>query len=65
MPAYRIYKIDRDGRISSPPDVEECSDDQEAIARAEQRAYADPHEVWLNERLVAKVGLGASSQPCR
>jgi hypothetical protein len=56
MPEYRIYKIDRDGRISSPPDVEECSDDHEAIAKAEQRASTQPREVWLNERLVAKVG---------
>ncbi len=56
MPAYRIYKIDRDGRISTPPDIEVCVDDREAVAKAKQRAYSEPSEVWLNERLVAKLG---------
>jgi hypothetical protein len=64
MPAYRIYRIDRDGRISTPPDVEECADDHEAIAKATRRAYSDPREVWLNERLVAKVGAREATS-CR
>ena len=65
MPAYRIYKIDSDGRISTPPDVEECIDDHDAVAKAKRRAYLEPREVWLNERLVAKVGARESTPPCR
>ena len=56
MPAYRIYKIDPDGRISTPPDVEECHDDHEAVARAQALANVETREVWLNERLVARLG---------
>lgn len=37
MPHYRIYVTTTDGHVTAPPQVIECTDDQEAIGKAVQR----------------------------
>ena len=56
MAAYRFYCMDPDGRINMA-DWIEATDDQDAIRQArETKPEAIKCEVWLNERLVAKLG---------
>lgn len=53
MPDYRIYLFTKDGHISGPPYLAECSTDQEAIERATQviqYAYGRDIEVWEGPR---------------
>jgi len=40
MPQYRIYPIDNDGHISAPPEIVDCTDEQEAIQKAQQAVDA-------------------------
>jgi len=52
--AYRLYKLDQDGRVYSPPQIIRCEDDDAALIEA--RKYVDGHaiEIWLENR---RVGL--------
>ena len=59
MPNYRLYGLDGEGRIGLA-DWIEADDDDQAIAEAgKMRPKANRCEVWLNNRLVAKLnGFG-------
>jgi hypothetical protein len=56
MAAYRFYEIDASGR--HPFRLEECADDEEALARAERQAGEKGCvvEVWQEKRFVGKRG---------
>ena len=51
---YRLYKIDRNGRVDGPPQIVRCEDDDEALMEA--RKYVDGHaiEIWCDDK---RVGL--------
>jgi hypothetical protein len=55
--AYRLYTVDRKGKLSGPPHIVECKDD--AAAMDEARKYVDGHdiEIWRDNK---RVGLIAS-----
>lgn len=52
--AYRLYKLDHDNRVSGPPQIIECDDDDAALIEAHR--YVDGHaiEIWRNDK---RVGL--------
>lgn len=54
MPDYRVYSIYQ-GRISDPPEVVTCDNDEQAIERASKLKGRCPVELWQGERLVAKI----------
>ena len=55
MSTYRIYFIDGNDRISRPPEVIECDNDDEATGKA--LGFVDGHdvEVWSLSRLVVRL----------
>ena len=59
MPAYRLYKIDRKGRVDGPPQIVRCHDDDEALIEAHN--YVDGHaiEIWRDNK---RVGLIPSDE---
>jgi hypothetical protein len=54
MPQYRIYYIEPDGHNSTPPDVVECADEQEAIGKAAQAANGKAVELWNGPHLIMR-----------
>jgi hypothetical protein len=54
MPAYRVYAISKQGRISGPPDIIECGDDQEAIGKAALLTNGKSVELWEGSRLIVR-----------
>lgn len=57
MRHYKVYSLDRTGRIALAQDVE-CRDDLDALAWAEHAASREVLEVWQGARLVARVKPG-------
>jgi len=55
MAIYRIYVLNADGRISSPPHVVESADDREAIQRAQQFTDARLVEIWREAMRIARL----------
>ncbi len=49
--AYRIYTL-KSGRITDPPEVIECEDDDAAIKQAAAQLKNTPLEVWEGERRI-------------
>lgn len=56
MPHYRLYRLERDGHIRTPPLVVECGDDGAAVAEARKLLNDGDVEVWEGARLVARLG---------
>ena len=54
MPMYRAYFIDKDDRVESFKPVEADSD-EEALAVAKQLVNGHDVEVWLLDRMVARL----------
>jgi hypothetical protein len=52
---YRIYVLDREGRINSPPEIAICATDEEAMARAREILTSLPVEVWLGPKRVGRL----------
>ena len=52
MASYRIYVVDSEGHISSPPAAIQCNDDAEAIKAAEKACLSADVELWQNERFI-------------
>ncbi len=54
MPMYRAYLIDKDDRVESFKPVEADSDNEALVAA---RQFVDGHdvEVWLLDRMVARL----------
>jgi hypothetical protein len=55
MAQYRIYHVDPDGHISTPPEVVECQDDQEAIEKATRFVNGRDIELWERDRFVTRL----------
>lgn len=55
MIAYRIYMLDRDNRVSGPPQIIECEDDDAALIEA--RRFVDGHaiEIWRNDARIGSI----------
>jgi hypothetical protein len=54
MREYRFYTLGGDDHVARPPDIVECQDDQEAIAKALYLFDGAPIEIWDGERLVRR-----------
>ena len=55
MAVYRVYKLRDDGRISGPPHVIDCSDDDAAMREARRLLKGHVHEVWDLARFVGRI----------
>ena len=55
MPYYRIYFLDRNGRIAGPPEVIDCEDDEHAKKTARQQVDGKDVELWDGSRMVDKI----------
>ena len=50
---YRVYSLELDGHIHSPPKIIACADDADAEALSRQLLDENVIEVWQHMRLVA------------
>ena len=55
MPVYRVYKLRDDGRISGPPHVIDCRDDEAAMREARRLLEGHVCEVWDLARFVGRI----------
>jgi hypothetical protein len=53
MTVYRFYFLDKDRRVSGPPEVGTFDDDAAAIADARRQVEDETIEVWDGARRVA------------
>jgi hypothetical protein len=53
--AYRVFPVSPAGRVSGPPTVVECADDEEAIRLARRARDGQDVEIWEGARLVARL----------
>ena len=54
VPLYRIYSI-KDGHFAGPPVVVECSNDEQALAKAWGQLDKQDIELWQLDRLVTRL----------
>ena len=52
MPDYKLYRLDRAGRISGVPETFTAADDDAAIAQAEERRRGAAAELWQGRRFL-------------
>jgi hypothetical protein len=50
---YRLYLLDRGGRICETPQLFDSTDDRQALERARAIAQLQNAELWQDSRLVA------------
>jgi hypothetical protein len=55
MTVYRVYKLREDGRISGPPHVIDCRDDDAAMLEANRLLKGHVREVWDLARFVGRI----------
>ena len=55
MPDYRIYKLDKNGRVVGPAIIATCEDDDAALVVAQQYVDGLAIEVWADARRVAVI----------
>lgn len=55
MPYYRVYFLDRKGRIAGPPEIIDCEDDDHAKKTARQDHGEKDIELWDGARMVDKI----------
>lgn len=55
MTAYRIYVLDPEGHVTGPPQIVECTDDQDALRQARQCLDGKPIEVWDGSKRVGRL----------
>jgi hypothetical protein len=58
VPLYRVYFVDRSGHVSTPPEIVDAIDDQEATQKARQFVDGQDLEVWDESRLVVRIPAG-------
>lgn len=63
MPVFRVYFMDADGRTSGPPEILNCTDDQEATEKSRQFVNGRDLQLWEGARLVAKFAQGKPVEP--
>jgi hypothetical protein len=61
MPVYRVYKLRADGRVSGPPCVIDCRDDEAAMQAAEGLLKGHTREVWDLARFVGRLDPAETS----
>jgi hypothetical protein len=61
VPTYRMYTVNREGRILAPAQVVECADDREAIRRAQPLVNGHDIEIWRGARVVRRLISDAES----
>jgi len=54
MREYRIFFLDPDARITRPPQIIVCADDQEAIQKANQFIDGRDIELWEKARFIVR-----------
>ena len=54
MPEYKLYRLDRNGRIASRVEFE-AADDRQAIVEARARVADTASELWCDTRKVATL----------
>lgn len=52
--AYRLYMLDHENRVSGPPQIIECEDDDAALIEAGRYVDGQAIEIWRNDK---RVGL--------
>ena len=52
---YRIYVMDREGRVSGPSEIVTCNTDEEAVEHARQFLDDMPVEIWLGAKRVGRL----------
>lgn len=55
MTDYRVFEIDREGRVSAPAHVIRCQNDEEAVAQAAVLMAGSAIEIWAGERRVGMI----------
>jgi hypothetical protein len=55
MTVYRVYRLREDGRISGPPHVADCRDDEAAMREAHGVLKGHEGEVWDLARFVGRI----------
>jgi hypothetical protein len=55
MTIYRVYKLREDGRVSGPPHVVDCRDDDAAMQEARGLLQGHVREVWDLARFVGRI----------
>jgi hypothetical protein len=58
MREHRFYTLGRDGHIARPPDIVECEDDQDAVAKAGCLLDGEAIEIWDGNRIVKREPRG-------
>ena len=58
MAVYRVYKLRDDGRISGPPHVIDCQDDEAAMREVSRVLGSHVCEVWDLARFVGRIEPG-------
>jgi hypothetical protein len=53
---YRAFVVDKDGKLSEPPQVLHCTDDDEAVKAAQRFVDGCNVEVWDRHRFIAYIG---------
>ena len=55
MPKFCIFQLNPTGQISDLPEIVECTDDHEAIAKAQHAVGDLDVELWEGKRLVVRL----------
>lgn len=55
MPAYRVYRLDGDGRISGADWIEAAADDSALEEAQRQSEGSSRYELWQGSRLVGRI----------
>ena len=55
MTDYRFYALDDSGKVSTPPVILKCDDDDEALSQAKNLVGEWPIEIWEGRRRVAML----------
>jgi hypothetical protein len=57
MPEYRIFEVDKNGRVVAPSKVVRCPSDEEVIAESKLMVNGLDLEIWDGARRVAKIAF--------
>lgn len=63
MADYRVYCLSGDGQIGLADWIEACSDDEAIVIARKLRPDAHRCEIWLKDRLVAKLSTEGRFEP--
>lgn len=55
MIEYRVYQLDRDGRIEGPAEILHAEDDDAALIKAQRYLKDRALEIWADDRRVAFI----------